>query len=105
MNVHNTYLGEWKWMWEGRGSKGGLSNSVYVLMYCLNLITRMYASTTCVKKKKNTKSSLRIPVLAGSETAVQSLDKVLRHLVNNPCIIPNAINNISVNKNYFSDQD
>ena len=84
VTVNSTYLWDWEWMWERKAIKGRLSNSVYLLMYCLNILLyynkNIFKYHLCQKKKKKD-HYWGSPWVKVKETAVQSQDKALRHML------------------------
>ena len=82
VTVNSTYLWDWEWMWEGKAIKGGLSNSVYMLIYCQNILLyynkNIFKYHLCPKKKKD--HHWGSPLVKVKEIAVQSQDKALRHM-------------------------
>lgn len=88
-------------MWEGKAVKGRLSSSVYLLMYCQNILlyySKYIFKYPCVQKKK--RSLQESPLVKVKEMWCSPKIKP-----SDTCIISAAVKNISVNENYFSDQD
>ena len=62
----------------GEGEQSELSNSVYILVYCLNMLLSYNKNVFKYhlrKKKKKKKSLLKIPVGAGSERDISAVSR------------------------------
>ena len=104
VTVNSTYLWDWEWMWERKAIKGRLSNSVYLLMYCLNILLyynkNIFKYHLCQKKKKK-KIITEDP--HGWKWKRQRCSPKIKP--SDTCFISAAVKNISVNESYFNDQD